>query len=325
MKQTSRNSRLKHHLVTLKAYAVAAKTIQDIDKAAQHIETYSRSAQYKFNHSLGFIGVALAVLLVSLSYWGQMDLSYDQRIGMRITSFVLALATIASIWKRYASIKSVGDQLYVRAVSINAGIERDYQFNGKAYWRELKATFPVFDCGDEGQTITKRYIGGVDATPFTLFEFKYVNVTTHYSTDSNGNSRTTKARNTQYKHGLLVQFEGFNYLTLNANRFSTKWDSASRTFNKLFKVRCASEILAAKFFDPKVVLAFVDKYNFIKSMDVSSQSVACFELPKSIFPTQVAKPSLRQPDDFVKQLKTPVKIPLLESSKELVQFINENK
>jgi hypothetical protein len=325
MPQKSRNKQLKEHLDELKAHAITAKSKSDIDLAARHIEKYAKGAHYKFNNSLALICLILAALLILLSYWGQMDLSYEQRMGMRVISAATAVATVAIIWLRYASIKNVGDQLYVRSVAINAGIERDYQFNGKAYWRELKAIFPLFDCGNERQTITKRYLGGVDSTPFTLFEFKYVNVTTSATTDSNGQSRIIKTRNTLYKYGILAQFDDFNYVTLNAKRFSTKWDSASRTFNKLFKVRCVTEIRAAKFFDPKVVLAFVDKYHFVKSMDVNSQSVACFELPKSIFPTQVRKPSLRRIDDFVKKLKNPVQIPLLESTKELVQFINENK
>jgi hypothetical protein len=325
MQQNSRNKTLKEHLDELKAHAITAKSKDDIDKVAHHISRFSQRSAYKFNHTLAIIGILLAGLSLLLSFWAQMDLSYDQRTWMRIGGFVVSVVCLINIWLRLASIKRVGDQLYVRAVAINAGIEKDYSFNGKHYWRELKSLFPLFNCGDDSQSITKRYLGGVDSTPFTLFEFKYVNVTTHYTTDSNGNSRQSKSRNTIYKYGMLVQFANFNYLCLNTKRFSTKWDSASRAFNKLFKVRCATEIQAAKFFDPKVVLAFADQFNFIKSMDVNPQSVACFELPKNIFPTQVKKPSLRKSTDFVQQLTNPTDIPMLENAKNLIQFINENK
>ena len=325
MPQNSRNKTLKAHLGELKAHAITAKSKDDIDRVAQHISQFSQRSTYKFNHTLAIIGLVLAGLSSLLSFWAQMDFSYDQRIWMRIGGFVVGVVCLTNIWMRLASIQRIGDQLYVRAVAINAGIERDYSFNGKSYWRELKSLFPLFNCGEDSQSITKRYIGGVDSTPFTLFEFKYVNVTTHYTTDSNGNSRQSKSRNTIYKYGMLVQFDNFNYLCLNAKRFPGKWDSASRTFNKLFKVRCATEIQAAKFFDPKVVLAFADNFTFIKSMDVTRQSVACFELPKNIFPTQVKKPSLRKPTEFVQQLTHPTEIPLLEKAKNLIQFINENK
>ena len=325
MQRNSRNKTLKEHLGELKAHAIAAKSKDDINRVAQHISQFSRRNAYSFNHSLAIIGLGLAVLSILLSFWTQMDLSYEQRIWMRIVGFVIGLACIANIWIRIASVKHIGNQLYVRAVAINAGMERDYAFNGENYWQELKTIFPLFNCGDESQSITKRYLCGVDSTPLTLFEFKYVNVSTQHSTDNNGNSRTSKTKTTHYKYGMLVQFIDFNYLSLNAKRFSVKWDSASRTFNKLFKVRCASEIQAAKFFDPKVVLAFTDQYNFIKSMDVNAQSVACFELPKDVFPTQVKKPSLRKPEDFVRQLEQPARIPMLEDAKRLIQFINENK
>jgi len=325
MQQNSRNKILKDHLGELKAHAITAKSKEDIDTAVQYISRFSRRNAYKFNHTLAIIGLILASLVFLLSFWAKMDLSYDQRIWMRIGGFALGVVCIANIWLRFASVKGVGDDLYVRAVAINAGIERDYSFNGKSYWRELKSIFPLFNCGDESQSITKRYLGGVDSIPFTLFEFKYVNVTTHYTTDNNGNSRASKSRNTIFKYGMLVQFTQFNYLCLNAKRFCGKWDSSSRTFNKLFKVRCATEIQAAKFFGPKVVLAFADKFNFIRSMDVNAQSVACFELPKDIFPTQVKKPSLRKPTEFVQQLRQPSQIPMLENAKNLIQFINENK
>jgi len=325
MQRSSRNKILKEHLGELKAHTITAKSKDDINRVAQHISQFSKRSAYSFNHSLAIAGLGLAVLSILLSFWTQMNLSYDQRIWMRIGGFIVGVACIANMWIRIISIKSIGDQLYVRAVAINAGMERDYAFNGNSYWQELKTIFPLFNCGDESQSITKRYLCGVDSTPLTLFEFKYVNVLTQHTTDSNGNSRTSKTKSTHYKYGMLVQFIDFNYLALNTKRFDIKWDSASRTFNKLYKVRCASEIQAAKFFDPKVVLAFTDKYNFIKSMDVNAQSVACFELPKDVFPTQVKKPSLRKPEDFVKKLQQPARIPMLEDAKSLIQFINENK
>jgi hypothetical protein len=325
MGQSSRNKILKNHLDELKAHAITAKNEQDIAKAAEHISRFSKSHKYQFNHTLVFIGLGLAFLTAVLSFWSQMDFTYDQRIWLRIGSGLVAVPCIAIIYLRYALIKNVGNQLYVRSVAINAGIERDYDFNSKAYWKELRQIFPLFNCGDESQSITKRYLGGVDTTPFTLFEFKYVNVTRSTTTDSKGNSRTTESRSTHYKYGMLVQFIDFNYLCLNAKRFSTKWDSASRAFNKLFKVRCATEIQAAKFFDPKAVLNFADKFSFLKSMDVNSQSVACLELPKSVFPSQVSKPSLSNTDDFVQQLRNPARIPMLDDAKSLIQFINQNK
>ena len=321
----TKNSALKQHLGELKAHAITAKSKIDIDKAAQTITSFARSNGYKFNHTMALIGIGLASLLGLLSFWSQMDVSDGQRLWMRIGGLVLGLFCIAIMWRRFSSVKNIGSQLYVRAVAINAGVERDYEFDGKAYWRELKSSFGLFKCGDEGQCITKRFLGKVNNTSFILFEFKYVNVTRSTSTDSNGNTRTSESRSTHYKYGMLVQFSEFNYLTLNTKRFATKWDSASRTFNKLFKVRCATEIQAAKFFDPKVVLAFADNFGFIKSMDVNSQSLACFELPKHVFPTQVKKPSLRNADDFVQQLRQPAQIPMLESAKQLIQFINQNK
>jgi hypothetical protein len=321
----SRNKALKEHLAELRARAITAKTPADIDKAAEAITSFSKQQKYQFNHTFAIIALFFAALMAILSYWGQMDLSYQDRIWLRLAAGVSAIGAIAVIWLRYSTVKKAGDLLYVRAVAIQAGIVRDYEYNGKEYWRQLKALFPIFKCGDEGQSITKRYLGGVDSTPFTLFEFKYVDVSTSTTTDSNGSTRTSKSKTTKYKYGVLVQFSDFNYLTLNSKRFQARWDSASRSFNKLFKVGALTEMHAAKFFEPKVVLAFTDKFNFVKSLDVTGDSVACIELPKQVFPSEVRKPKLKETALYLQGIDKPASIPILELTKDLVQFINQNK
>ena len=82
---------------------------------------------------------------------------------------------------------------------------------------------------------------------------------------------------------------------------------------------------AAKFFEPKVVLEFTDKFNFLKSLDVTGDSVACIELPKQVFPSEVRKPKLQETTRYLEGIDKPASIPILELTKDLVQFINQNK
>jgi hypothetical protein len=325
MDKTSRNSRLKMHLAELRARATLAKSDADIKKAADIVKNFAVQTQYRFNHTWSYIAAVLGVVMFSLGTWAQLELNQSDKLWVQAGGVVLVVASLAVIFLRYKAIKDTGDALYVRAAAIQAGIERDYEFNAKEYWQQLASLFSLFNVGDEGQSITKRYLGGVDSTPFTLFEFKYVNVTRSTSTDSNGNTRTTTSKQTHYKYGMIVQFEDFSYLSLNVRGLPEKWDSSSRRFNKLFKVRCASAMKAAKFFDPKTVLAFEDQFSFVKSLDVTSQSVVCIELPKEVFPTRMATPNLHKTDAYIKHLLAPAELPLLNGARDLIHCINEQK
>ncbi|MDT0593313.1 hypothetical protein [Glaciecola petra] len=325
--KNSRNNKLKTHLAILQARAIHAKTSEDISVISKLIQEYSAKHQYSHNNSLLWLSLAIAGLVGGLSYWQQLHITQDTRFYMQVLSAITGCLTLILFYMRYAEIKRVGDAVYIRSVAINAGVVRDYQFDGRSYWKQLSGMFSLFNTGDESQTITTRYLGGMPGdehqgpTPYTLFEFKYVRVTR--STNSKGGTRTS--RSTHYKYGMLVQFSDFNFLSINVNRFPNKWDSSSRAFNKRFKVRCASEIQAAKFFDPKAVLAFVDEFSFIKSMDVTPSSVVCFELPKEIFPSKVKTPSLTNTTTFINSLETPHKLPALEQAQKLIAFINQNK
>lgn len=325
MAKPSINAILKAHLADVEAHVRAAKNATDIKEIAAKIEKHAQGNEYKFNQTLPIIGFVLSGLFALFAWWEQISIRNDQRTMLLFIGGLIACICLTIIWSRFSRIKSVSVLTYVRAVAINANIERDYNYDGKSYWNELRQIFSLFNCGDEGQTITKRYLGRVEQTPFTLFEFKYVDVSTHTSTDGKGGSTTSKQRTTRYKFGMLVHFSDFNYVSINVKRFSNKWDSSSQRFNRLFKIRCASEIAAAKFFDPKTVLTFIDNFHFLESLELTAQSVACIELPKEVFPTQIKSPNLRDHELFIRHLRNPASIPLLEKSKELVQFINRQK
>lgn len=320
----SRNAKLTKHLSTLQAYAHGARTQADIHAIANIIAQYTRVNTYKFNNTPAIIGLCLSLLGFVLYWWGVLNISNHQYFYLFLFNIAIAIACVAIIFARYKRIKTLSTLVYARAVAIKAGINRDYNYNPKLYYKELKQTFSLFTLGSEGQSISKKYVGNIDNIPFTLVEFRYIETSTR--TTHNGTTTSShKKRSTHYKYAVLVEFRAFNYLTVNTKRFNKKWDSTNSRFNKLFKIRCANEIATAKFFDPKTVLAFVDNYSFIKSLDVTSSGTACIEVPKEVCPSKVKSTSLRDHQQFIKDLKNPVSISLLEKTKELVQLINKQQ
>lgn len=322
------NKELNQTLESISAIAHTAKSHSDVEKAITLIQKQRDGRGFIHNNTLYWAVFALSCLTVLLSIWQQMDFSIETRQNLKLIFIPIGLSSLAIIWFRYRKVVNTGKRLYVRAVSIKAGVERLYNFDARAEWRRLAQTYGMFNAGDEGQKISAMYQGEVgqgddNKVAYKLFEFRYVDVSTHISTDSNGRTRTHKTKTTRFKYGILAEFKNFNSISINRRSFSTKWDSASRTFNKKFKVRCSNEMAAAKFFDPKTVLAFVDDFHFLKSLEPSIDSVVCLELPKDIFPTNIHSPSLRQTSQFINELQSPRSIPRLEKSKELLQLIQQ--
>nr|WP_136250388.1 hypothetical protein [Ningiella ruwaisensis] len=321
----NRNARLNAHLGELNAWALAAKNLNDIQETAERIRRFARSQRYVHNNLFLWFFTVLGSIVCLLGFWPQFHVSPDTRLILKIIGGFTALGCAFGIYWRYAKVKQAGDKLYIRAVAIAAGVTRDYSYDPKALWYELKDRFHMFNDGDEGQKISTRYTGNDQGIDFELVEFRYVDVRRYTTTDGKGRTRTKTQKTTKYKYAMLVQMSEFNFLSINVPRFSQAWDSASHSFNSKFKVRCASEIKAAKFFDPKVVLAFTDQFAFIKSLDVTPMSRVCIELSHEVMPTKVSTPSLREPDTYLARLVAPSKLVLLERAKALIHFINENK
>ena len=322
------NKELNQTLESLSAIAHTAKSDSDLKKAVTLIQKQIDARGFIHNNNLFWTLFAVSFLFVLLSMWHQMDFSFDTRQHLKLIFIPTGLSSLAFIWYRYLKVVNTGKRLYVRAVSIKAGVERLYDYDARSQWQRLAQTYGMFNDGDENQKISAMYQGEIgqddeNKVPYRLFEFHYVDVSTRISTDSKGRTRTHKTRTTRFKYGILAEFNNFNSISINRRSFSTKWDSASRAFNKNFKVRCINEMAAAKFFDPKTVLAFADDFHFLKSLEPSVDSVACLELPKDIFPTNVRSPSLRQASQFITELQSPRSIPMLEKCKALLHLIQQ--
>ncbi len=320
------NEALKEHINKLNNLCKLAKTKDDIEGISSEVELYSKSGDYSLKQPVVLTVqilsvIAIIITLVMSIYWGVKHESLPI-IGWGGAFFLVVFRAIFLF--RQSGIDGVGSEAYFKSVAIHNNLTEEYGLDGNKMWSDLRDEFPFFNVGDEDQEISRLYKGKADdGTGFSLFKFKYVEVKEEEEEDSDGNKTTKTTRTTLYKYGCLVELTALNGITINSGRYREKWNSASKSFNNKFRVRCSDPIKAAKFFTPSVVLRFDDEFSVLNELDILENSKACVGLHKSVFPTNLKTPDINKTDVFISHMRNPKDLPALQKTKELIEYINE--
>lgn len=318
------NTALENHLAELGSATLAATNQQDINAIAEKIQCFSASNKYQVSQPV--IGTLTLICALAAPILFVLEAKRALFVDSSLILLTAAAALILSIiyFARRRKVKSIGNEIFYKSVAIANGLWQEYQFDGRQMWQELRKQFGFFKCGDEGQNIVSLYHGKTeDDKDFRLFKFKYVEVQEEEDEDSDGNKTRRTTRTTHHKYGILTELPSFKGIVINAsNRHKEKWDSASRAFNKRFKIRCANPVEAAKFFTPSTVLKFEEEFSGIKSLDVHENNLACIGLQREVLPDSSKAPKLKNAENFVSMLLSPPQLTELNTAKSLISHIH---
>ena len=281
------STQLNNHFEEISKLSSLATTHEDILDISNKIRTFNAEHGYSYQqpYILSFLLLSIAISLVSF-------LSENQNV--LIYSIVSSVIFACVFMFRGGKKKGVVNQLVFKSVEIKNKLVSQ-TFDGRELWRELSKKFPIFNCGDESQEITQLFSSSTnDGIEFQLYEFKYVDVEEVEEEDSDGNKTTKEERTTYYVAGVITEIKDFQGITINSGRFKTKWNSASKNFNKRFKVKCDNEISAAKFFTPSTVLTFEDSYKDLLSLDVTEEGEICMSFNRQILPSTIKVKSIKK-------------------------------
>lgn len=174
--------------------------------------------------------------------------------------------------------------------------------------RSLAEAFQEFRRGDHAREIKEMLQGNFSGTEhsftYTYYHFHYVDK----RQSGIGSKRTTTYEHYD-RYGLLVQFNFARNLSIQSFQRSKKRTStfraASNYFNKLYSVKAESEMDAAKFLKPKIVVALEDIHQHFHrpNFEFSSSGELCMSFQNSgliqIQPTH----DLNAPDPFIEELR----------------------
>ncbi|KZN58777.1 hypothetical protein [Pseudoalteromonas luteoviolacea] len=306
---------LKEHLAKLTLLSHQAATKQDIKHIASLIEKFSQSHSYQKKQP-----IVLGTLLFS-AIIGTATFIDGSQESVSLTMGAVFIVSLLIFLTRSLQATSVGKEIFRKAIEIENELECQ-TFDGKKLWYELRKKFSVFNEGDEGQHITALYNSKTECgEAFSLFQFTYVEVKEEEETDSDGNTTKKTTRTTYHKYGLLSSIPNLSALSINAKFFKGKWNSASKKFNRMFRVRCESEMLPAKLFTPSVILEFEERFKALKAFEANNEE-QCFVFSSKIMPSTFVKGSIKKTSEFIDSLESPPKIAELQTAKELISYIN---
>ena len=310
----SHNKRLAQTLSQIESHVEHAKNDGDLVDAIKLLNAFPVPIEYNnsrlnmFTFAVCAVAAAAALILYLLAV---------ERIYLALPVGAAAVALVVYGVMRYRrknSLTGLSDRIHYRTSLFDYGLT-PVNFNPKGKARELGRRFKAFQLGNYSREIRTllhgNYRGAEHAFDYDHYHFYYVNqrTETYTSTDSKGNVRVRTR--TVYDHfdryGFIVNFKFARAIRVSEGRlgfFQSGWKSISVSFNKHFNVRADSEMEAAKFLTPKVLVEIESAGRALRGMDLEFNNAGelCFSFDDSNMIAANRTGGLENPAAFAKQV-----------------------
>jgi len=232
---------------------------------------------------------------------------------------------------RKSAFTSLSDRIHYQSVLHDYGLE-ETPVRAKA--QGLANRFQAFRLGNHSRELKKllhgRYHGDEHEFTYDYYHFHYVNrrTETYTTTDSKGNVRVRTR--TVYDHfdrfGFIVAFQFAKNLRISESGlsfFNKGWKSSSVSFNKNFNVRADSEMEAAKFLTPKLILEIEAAGKALTGLDMEFNSAGdlCFSFDDRNTLAKGRMHGLENPVDFEREIAGHSSQPKLDSALEFIHTL----
>ncbi|WP_158970581.1 hypothetical protein [Paraglaciecola sp. L3A3] len=324
----SSNQQLQLFLKSLENKIAMARNRVELNAILQKVESFGRPLKYDNSGYWYSLFAALFIAGISFFY-----LNYNPQTPVVMwlmgLSGITVLVFAGLIFMRRNKISSLSDALYQRDVYLDNNWQ-DAPFHGKRLAAELAQRFNEFKRGNhlrEIQWLVKgHYQGQEHQFDYHAYTFHYVDRRRVSSTDSKGRHRTRTVYDHHYRYGLYLPFNFVRSITISSSWFGSFFGStykpASTEFNRHFKVNAQSEMAAAKFLKPAVVVEIEDMGKELKGLNLefSSDGQLCMSFTPNICKWQ-RQHGLDEPAEFLDEIKQNQKIPLLQQTLERIHTL----
>ncbi|KXI30075.1 hypothetical protein [Paraglaciecola hydrolytica] len=318
---SSANQQLQLFLKSLENKIVMARNRDELTAILHQIESFGRPLKY--DNSRYWFSLLGALLVAGVSFF-YLNENPQTPVVMWLLglSGITVLVFAVLIFMRRSKISSLSDALYLRDVYLDNNWQHE-PFHGKRLAAQLAQQFNEFKRGNhlrEIQWLVKgHYQGQEHQFEYHAYTFHYVDRRTVSTTDSKGRHRTRTVYDHHYRYGLYLPFEFVSGITISSSWFGSFFGStykpASTEFNRRFKVNAHSEMAAAKFLKPAVVVELEDLGKELTGLNLEFSSLGqlCMSFTPNICKWQ-RQHGLDEPAAFLREIKQNQKIPLLQQT-----------
>ncbi|CAM5183869.1 DUF3137 domain-containing protein [Alishewanella longhuensis] len=273
---------------------------------------------YKQRWYLCSAGLLLSILVAVLTYQLHADaLLYYIAAAMALISLIPLLIA----WHHIHQLNQFTKQLYWQ----NALLDNQLTLLKKADWPPTASWLQQFAEFKRGnykrefkQLIQGKYAGSEHSFAYHYWHFHYVNRRTETSTNSKGQVTTRVVYDHFDRYGLILPFAYCRNLFITAFAAEgirgERYTSDSGRFNKLFQVRAADTMQAARFLKPAIIIALEEQAAALKQLNLAfnEQGELCISFAdKDVLDSKPAY-GLDQLTLFRQSIEQPTALPKLQ-------------
>ncbi|WP_159566144.1 hypothetical protein [Budvicia diplopodorum] len=330
-KTKSNNKKISELLATVRKQVDSAQTELDLIGAVEQIKAFG--SPLKFNHLIihiiGGICGLIAILLGAYQYlaFGKFD------VNIMIFMAILAIAVVATliyVWYKNQLITDLESTLFNKDLQLDNRLTK-IQVDAEEYAHQLGIRFNDFNRGNYSREIYALYQGiyqGKEhAFNYHFYHFHYVDKRTTMTTDSKGRPRTRTVYDHYDRYGIYLPFNFISNLALISKSISGvsgyNYKPASIQFNKIYKVIAESEIAAAKFLKPAVVIASEEIANVFSEVnfEFNEDTELCMSFSDDDLLTLTRTCSFKNPDEFIQEIRKVHTLPKLQTALEHIHTL----
>lgn len=327
----NRNQRIDALLASVKERVNTAQNQEDLVQAIELIKAFGEPLKY--DHTKFYILSALSfICAVAIGgyrqlYYGHLDAS---TVFMMIALFVVGVAILIYVWRKRSAIGNLADRLFHLDLLFDNGLQ-EAAIDAENQASSLMCRFHEFNRGNYSQEIRAlykgRYQGKEHSFDYHYYHFHYVDKRTTVTSNGKGGVKTKTVYDHYDRYGFYLPFRLVSNLALISKPVSglsgRTYKPASNKFNKIYRVVADSEMNAARFLKPMVVIASEEITSTFSELNVEFNENAelCMSFRDSnvlFLPRSVC---FNTPDDFIKQVKQNNVLPKLQKALEHIHTL----
>ncbi len=340
----SHNKILTTLLQELKTMVKNAQSEADFKPVFEKLKAFQSSVgPIKYDHTAKLwwlVGFALCAGICALVYFLvpmlERDVAEYLIWAIGVCGFA-SLAPIIMILSANEDIENISDRIFWKDIYFDNKLNVvSVKGQKSALYKDLHRQFGEFhNRGDESRYIEKMvrgvHTGTEIALEYTYYVFHYVRVYYVPVTRTIGKTTTIvmeRRTETLYRYGIIADFDYAKGVAVisggGSYNYPNRWETSSENFNNTFSVYAETEIAAARFLKPTVILAFNELRRFFSDLNVEITRDGKLNIAfgNSDVLSLERKHSIASPVEFEAEIKSHLALPKLDK---LMQFIETLK
>lgn len=333
------NSSVRKITKEIEYIANSAINYDDFNKALKLVQDFGQPLKYKNGilYTLASLSFSVFLLALYITYYVDYDKTWEEYHSyILVASAAMTLVSLSVCLFRRSRMKKISNKIYTGIALLDYGMHPQPLNSGIAH-NNLE-NFVEFNRGNYSRQILYEYptlSGTVPVFSFYKFEFVDEVETEETTTDSKGNTTTTKKTRYDhyYRYGLMTDYAYFKNIAVISSGIvphATKYKASSIEFSKYFKLGAMNELELSKWLKPTIVELLLNARNTFKKLniEINQQGVMCISFSDEDIINGKYRHNLESISEFLDEINEKNKLPklgkLMTLHQNIIKYTNNN-